>query len=47
MGNTQTEGTTGQPDAVVQLQKLKTLLDQGILTREEFDIKKKQWLDKL
>jgi membrane protease subunit (stomatin/prohibitin family) len=47
LGNTQTEGTTGQPDAVVQLQKLKTLLDQRILTHEEFDVKKKQWLDKL
>jgi membrane protease subunit (stomatin/prohibitin family) len=36
-----------QPDAVAQMIKLKTLFDQGILTAEEFESKKKQWLDKL
>ncbi|WP_158827424.1 SPFH domain-containing protein [Mucilaginibacter lacusdianchii] len=36
-----------QEDAVAQLQKLKSLLDQGILTQEEFNSKKKNWLDKL
>ncbi|WDF57385.1 SPFH domain-containing protein [Mucilaginibacter sp. KACC 22063] len=39
--------TAGDADPMTQLQKLKTLLDQGILTQEEFDSKKKQWLDKL
>jgi len=32
-------------DAVAQLQKLKMLLDEGILTQEEFDIMKKEWID--
>lgn len=36
-----------QPDAVAQLQKLKLLLDQGILTAEEYEAKKKVWLEKL
>lgn len=39
--------TGTSPDAVSQLQKLKLLFDQGILTQEEFDAKKKQWLDQL
>ena len=39
--------TGTSPDAVSQLQKLKSLFDQGILTQEEFDAKKKQWLDQL
>jgi membrane protease subunit (stomatin/prohibitin family) len=34
-------------DPVEQLQKLKLLLNEGILTQEEFDAKKKEWLDKL
>ncbi|RYY23136.1 MAG: SPFH domain-containing protein [Sphingobacteriaceae bacterium] len=34
-------------DVVTQLQQLKTLLDQGIITPEEFEEKKKKWLDKL
>ena len=34
-------------DVVTQLQKLKTLLDQGIITQEEFDQKKKKWFDQL
>ena len=39
--------TGTSPDAVSQLQKLKSLFDQGILTQEEFDAKKKYWLDQL
>jgi membrane protease subunit (stomatin/prohibitin family) len=46
-GDVKHSGTEKQDDAVTQLQKLKTLLDQGILTTEEFEAKKKQWLDKL
>lgn len=38
---------SGQPDAASQLQKLKALLDQGILTLEEYEAKRKVWLDKL
>ncbi|MDR6782215.1 membrane protease subunit (stomatin/prohibitin family) [Pedobacter africanus] len=34
-------------DPVVQLQKLKLLLDEGILTQEEFDTKKKEILSKM
>ncbi|MNR60973.1 hypothetical protein D3C85_1825840 [compost metagenome] len=34
-------------DPVVQLQKLKLLLDEGILTQEEFDAKKKEILSKM
>lgn len=34
-------------DVVTQLQQLKTLLDQNIITPEEFEEKKKKWLDKL
>jgi membrane protease subunit (stomatin/prohibitin family) len=34
-------------DPVMQLQKLKTLFDQGIITQEEFDAKKQSWLDQL
>ncbi|MBS7566921.1 SPFH domain-containing protein [Mucilaginibacter sp. Bleaf8] len=34
-------------DAVAQLQKLKLLLNEGIITQEEFDAGKKKWLDKL
>ncbi|MBO2007979.1 SPFH domain-containing protein [Hymenobacter negativus] len=43
-------GSTPAPDApdpVAQLQKLKRLLDEGILTPEEFEAKKKEWLAKL
>jgi membrane protease subunit (stomatin/prohibitin family) len=36
-----------QVDPVVQLQKLKLLLDEGILTQEEFDGKKKEILSKM
>jgi membrane protease subunit (stomatin/prohibitin family) len=35
------------PDPIVQLQKLKHLLDDGIITQDEFNAKKKEWLDKL
>lgn len=34
-------------DPVQQLQKLKLLLTEGIITQEEFDAKKKGWLDQL
>lgn len=34
-------------DAVTKLQQLKLLLDEGIITQEEFDTKKKEWLAKL
>lgn len=42
-------GTPGQAgeDPMVQLQKLKQLLDEGIITQQEFDDKKKTWLSKL
>ncbi|WP_019946820.1 SHOCT domain-containing protein [Hymenobacter aerophilus] len=46
----QTESTTSAPpdaDPVQQLQKLKLLLDEGILTPEEYAIKRRTWLDKL
>jgi membrane protease subunit (stomatin/prohibitin family) len=39
-------GQAGE-DPMVQLQKLKQLLDEGILTQQEFDDKKKIWLEKL
>lgn len=34
------------PDVVTKLQQLKLLLTEDIITQEEFDIKKKEWLDK-
>jgi membrane protease subunit (stomatin/prohibitin family) len=34
-------------DPVIRLQKLKHLLDDGIITQDEFNAKKKEWLDKL
>ncbi|WP_131538417.1 SPFH domain-containing protein [Pedobacter nototheniae] len=34
-------------DPVAKLQQLKLLLTEGIITQEEFDGKKKEWLDKL
>ncbi|UOR06451.1 SPFH domain-containing protein [Hymenobacter aerilatus] len=34
------------PDPAEQLQKLKQLLDAGVITAEEFAAKKKEWLDK-
>ncbi len=34
-------------DPVVQLQKLKLLLTEGIITQEEFEAKKKDWLSKM
>lgn len=39
--------TQDEKDPVLQLKKLKLLLDEGILTQEEFDAKKKEWLGKL
>ncbi len=37
----------GTNDPVARLHKLKQLLDEGIITQEEFDTRKKEWLDKL
>jgi membrane protease subunit (stomatin/prohibitin family) len=37
---------TASPDPAEQLQKLKQLLDAGIITAEEFAAKKQAWLDK-
>ena len=34
-------------DPVLRLQKLKQLLNEGIISQEEFEQKKKEWLDKL
>jgi len=34
------------PDIVSKLQQLKLLLNEGIITQQEFDDKKKEWLDK-
>lgn len=39
--------TPEAPDPAAQLQKLKRLLDEGIITPEEFDAKKREWLTKL
>lgn len=41
------ETISGETDPVVRLQKLKLLLNEGIITEEEFDAKKKEWLSKL
>ena len=37
----------GKEDPIEQLKKLKLLLDEQILTQEEFDAKKKEILDKM
>lgn len=37
----------GTNDPMVRLQMLKQLLNEGIITQEEFDHKKKEWLDKI
>jgi hypothetical protein len=37
----------GGDDPVARLQKLKQLLDEGIIMQEEFDSKKKEWLNRL
>lgn len=37
----------GGDDPVARLQRLKQLLDEGIITQEEFDTKKKEWLNRL
>lgn len=39
--------TANNTDPVAQLQKLKILLNEGIITQEEFDAKKREWLSKL
>ncbi|WP_374951878.1 SPFH domain-containing protein [Mucilaginibacter sp.] len=36
-----------QNDILTKLQQLKLLLNEGIITQEEFDTKKKEWLDKM
>ncbi len=41
------ETISNEADPVVQLQKLKLLLTEGIITQEEFEAKKKEWLNKL
>ncbi|RZL44455.1 MAG: SPFH domain-containing protein, partial [Pedobacter sp.] len=33
-------------DIATKLKQLKLLLNEGIITQEEFDSKKKEWLDK-
>jgi membrane protease subunit (stomatin/prohibitin family) len=38
---------TAANDPMIQLQKLKLLLDHGVITQQEFDDKKKGWLEKL
>jgi len=38
---------TNNNDVVNQLKQLKALLDDGILTQDEFNMKKAQLLDKL
>ena len=47
VGGLSSEHYAKQPDTVTQLEKLKVLLDQGIITQDEFDAKKKQWLDRM
>ncbi|WP_345953966.1 SPFH domain-containing protein [Mucilaginibacter sp. PAMB04168] len=47
VGNRTDKPNNKQTDAVTQLEKLKALFDKGIITQDEFDAKKKQWLDKL
>ncbi|OKS87449.1 SPFH domain-containing protein [Mucilaginibacter polytrichastri] len=37
----------GSADPIVKLKQLKLLLDEGIITQDEFAAKKKEWLDKL
>lgn len=39
--------STGTADPVAKLKQLKLLLDEGIITQDEFTAKKKEWLDKL
>lgn len=38
---------TGNADPVAKLKQLKLLLDEGIITQDEFAEKKKEWLDKI
>ncbi|MGZ3872530.1 MAG: SPFH domain-containing protein [Mucilaginibacter sp.] len=46
--NTEKAGqiNAGTPDAADKLKQLKNLMDEGIITPEEFAAKKKEWLDK-
>jgi membrane protease subunit (stomatin/prohibitin family) len=41
------ELTKPQSDILSKLQQLKLLFTEGIITQEEFDVKKKEWLDKM
>lgn len=43
---TQSDAPTTPPDPAEQLQKLKQLLDAGVITAEDFEAKKKEWLNK-
>ena len=42
----ETQLNASSADPVVKLQQLKILLDEGIITQEDFDAKKKEWLSK-
>jgi membrane protease subunit (stomatin/prohibitin family) len=42
----QATSAPANPDPAEQLQKLKQLLDAGVITAEDFEAKKKAWLDK-
>jgi membrane protease subunit (stomatin/prohibitin family) len=44
MGNNLGNELREKDDVVTRIKQLKLLLDEGILTEEEFEIKKKQWL---
>ncbi|CAM4426434.1 Membrane protease subunit, stomatin/prohibitin family, contains C-terminal Zn-ribbon domain [Pedobacter westerhofensis] len=46
MGNNSGNELREQDDAIARIKQLKLLLDEGILTEDEFEIKKKQWLYK-
>ncbi len=49
MGNQQQGGQGGQQadDPTVKIKKLKSMLDEGLITQEEYDAKKKQILDSM
>ncbi len=47
LNNSGNNADNAPADAAAQLQKLKLLADQGILTSEEYEAKRKIWLEKL
>lgn len=47
LGKTMLDKKDTNVDPVQQLQKLKLLLNEGIIIQEEFDAKKKEWLSKM